>query len=345
VDAAGDTLISDNVTLQEMEHALTIMSNWRSSHSYPLQVFYMNLRDRARILAPNSLVVQRLKRLTSLEEKLRRERLRPGGGMKLSRMHDIGGCRAVMLNVDQVDQLIEIYKEAREKSPHRGPEFVREYPYVESPKEDGYRSVHLVYKYRTRGQKHKAYNGLRIEIQLRSRLQHFWATAVEAVDAFTGRAIKSGIIRDDWNRFFVLMGSVIATKEARTNVPTAPQDRDDLVRELVEICQRLRIVDALRGMGAGIQHITEKTRKAKFFLVVLDLQQLRLRVRGYSGRQFRQATQEYLQTEKSYRGRTDIQVVLVSAASLRSFRRSYRNYSAEIPEFLGEVSAALVGSF
>lgn len=260
-------------------------------------------------------------------------------------MQDIGGCRAVMLTVDQVDQLVDIYEQARVKAPHRGPEFVREFPYIEDPKEDGYRSVHLVYKYRTRGQEHRACNGLRIEIQLRSRLQHFWATAVEAVDAFTGRAIKTGIVRDDWNRFFVLMGNVIAIKEGRNKVPAAPETKDDLVKELSEICEQLQIEDALRGMGAGITHITERAKQATFFLVLLDLQQLRLRVRGYSGKEFPQATKDYLQTEKSYRGRADAQVVLVSAASVKSFRRSYRNYSADIPEFLGEVRGALEARF
>ena len=64
VDVAGDTLINNNATAEETEHALTVLNNWRSSHSYPLQVFYMNLRDRARTVAPNALVAQRLKRLT-----------------------------------------------------------------------------------------------------------------------------------------------------------------------------------------------------------------------------------------------------------------------------------------
>ena len=48
--------------------------------------------------------------------------------------------------------------------------------------------------------------GLRIEIQIRSRLQHAWATAVETVDAFSGTSLKttggSGSEKTDWGRFY-----------------------------------------------------------------------------------------------------------------------------------------------
>jgi hypothetical protein len=40
------------------------------------------------------------------------------------------------------------------------------------------------------------------EIQLRSRLQHAWATTVETVDTFTRQAIKTGGGKAEWRRFF-----------------------------------------------------------------------------------------------------------------------------------------------
>ncbi|MBU6438396.1 MAG: hypothetical protein KGQ77_12790, partial [Betaproteobacteria bacterium] len=62
-----------------------------------------------------------------------------------------------------------------------------------------------------------AFNNQKIEVQLRTRLQHAWATAVEIVDAFTGQALKSGLKLNSgdpkWRRFFALMSSVIAIRE------------------------------------------------------------------------------------------------------------------------------------
>jgi ppGpp synthetase/RelA/SpoT-type nucleotidyltranferase len=47
---------------------------------------------------------------------------------------------------------------------------VREYSYIEAPKESGYRGTHLVYRYYS--DRSATWNGLSIEIQVRSRLQH-----------------------------------------------------------------------------------------------------------------------------------------------------------------------------
>lgn len=50
------------------------------------------------------------------------------------------------------------------------------------PRESGYRGVHVVYEY---GASKKEYHGLRIELQVRTQLQHAWATAVETMDLFS----------------------------------------------------------------------------------------------------------------------------------------------------------------
>src|SRR5438270_11039884 len=83
------------------------------------------------------------------------------------------------------------------------------------------------------------YNGLRIEIQLRSRLQLAWATAVETVSTFTGQALKSNIGDDAWKRFFALMGSSIARREGTSIIPNTPESRNELRRELRDCSQQL----------------------------------------------------------------------------------------------------------
>src|SRR2546426_2985294 len=75
VDAAGDTLIAAPAALDAngRDEALTIINNWRSSHSYPLQAIKMTLRTRAKEKIDNrAIVAQRIKRLSSIESKLRR---------------------------------------------------------------------------------------------------------------------------------------------------------------------------------------------------------------------------------------------------------------------------------
>ena len=68
IDKAGKTIASSNLSADELQKALEILNNWRSSHAYPLQVITSNLRRNN----PNAIVVQRLKRLDSIAGKLKR---------------------------------------------------------------------------------------------------------------------------------------------------------------------------------------------------------------------------------------------------------------------------------
>jgi hypothetical protein len=206
VNIAGKILITEEgvATLGERNAALDVINNWRSSHSFPLQCLKMALRKRARKVDTKAIVAQRLKRLPSIDAKLRHSTW-----MRLTQMQDIGGCRAIVRSIQSVERLVRRYKEATSKNPKRGHVFHHENDYISHPKDDGYRSYHLVYRYRIEGKKNKVYNGLKIEIQIRTSLQHAWATAVETVATFSGQALKARGGTEDWRRFFALMGSAI----------------------------------------------------------------------------------------------------------------------------------------
>lgn len=72
------------------EEAIAVVNNWRSSHSYPLNTFQVNLRNVGRKFEKDVLIAQRIKRLSSIRHKLDRF-----PNMRLSQMQDLGGCRAI----------------------------------------------------------------------------------------------------------------------------------------------------------------------------------------------------------------------------------------------------------
>jgi ppGpp synthetase/RelA/SpoT-type nucleotidyltranferase len=88
--------------------------------------------------------------------------------------------------------------------------------YIVSPKPDGYRGIHLIYQYKALERQNKAYDKLRIEIQIRTNLQHIWATAVEAVGIFTREALKSNVGNKDWLRLFALEHDALKLKRIRS---------------------------------------------------------------------------------------------------------------------------------
>src|SRR3989344_7414316 len=158
VDRTGQILMNNDSTEEAKEEALTILNNWRSSHGYPMNTFQARLRQMSKKVDENALVVQRLKRVPSIIKKLKREQTKT---MSLSQMQDIAGCRSVLLDVNKVNELTEIYRKSRGLKHKK----VGEKNYIKNPKEDGYRGIHLIYKYKS--DKIDTYDGLIIEIQIR----------------------------------------------------------------------------------------------------------------------------------------------------------------------------------
>jgi ppGpp synthetase/RelA/SpoT-type nucleotidyltranferase len=343
VNIAGRSLIAEegSITLDERNNALEVINNWRSSHSFPLQCLKMALTKRAKKIDSKAIIAQRLKRLPSIDAKLKQH----ADWMKLTQMQDIGGCRAILRSVRSVEKLVTLYKEATAKSPKRGHQFHHENDYIAHPKDDGYRSYHLVYRYRTVGKKNKAYGGLKVEIQIRTSLQHAWATAVETVATFTGQALKSRGGDEYWKRFFALMGSAIAMRERKPLVPNTPTSRYELVRELRELTTTLNVETVLEAWRISVQEITMKhvTKDTVAFLLYLDPEKRKVKFNSYTLAEMPRASVEYLEWEKEIELHVvpGAQAVLVSVSSLQSLRRAYPNYYLDTSAFVEALRYAI----
>jgi Region found in RelA / SpoT proteins len=329
VDKAAWALVDPAATRVDREIALFVVNNWRSSHAFPLNTIQMSLRRRAALVDPDVTVSQRIKRLPSITQKLERY-----PGMRLSRMQDIGGCRAVLADANAVRKVFSLYREGNGKH-----ELIRVDDYMdEKPKESGYRGVHLVYKYRS--DRKATYNGLSVEVQLRTRWQHAWATAVETVGFFTSQALKSSAGSEDWLRFFALMSSEIAGREGTPPVPGTPGDEARFSGELLELTLSLGVVERLTAYGATLKVFEERTAggSSKYFVLRLNAAERTLNV--YSFGSLAQATGHYEALERAAGEERDTDVVLVSVDSISALRRAYPNYFLDTGAFLRVVRDA-----
>jgi ppGpp synthetase/RelA/SpoT-type nucleotidyltranferase len=332
VDRAGEQLVDPETTRADRAKALEVVNNWRSSHAYPLNTFQMNLRYHAGQVDPaNNIVAQRMKRLPSIEKKIVRFH-----GMGLSRMQDLGGCRAVVSSVAQVDELVKRYNGSRANH-----ELYAYNDYIEEPQDTGYRSYHLKFKHFS---KKSEFDGLRIEIQLRSAVQHAWATAVETVDFFTRQALKSSQGSPEWLRFFALMGSEIAFREASAPVPGVPVKLPDVRSEIADLARALNAVPKLQTYGAALKAITdEQFPDSHFFLLTLNTSESApsLAVRGFRKEEQEAAALAYEHGEAATANNADMDSVLVSVDSMTALRKAYPNYFADTRAFVTLVQRAI----
>jgi hypothetical protein len=329
VKKAGQTYVDPSTSRDDRELALAVINNWRSAHGFPLNTMQMGLRHKARNHDAEALIAQRIKRLPSIRLKLERF-----PDMDFSRMQDIGGCRAVVSTVEEVTAIAEDFERSRSK--HK---LVRLDDYVATPKPSGYRGLHLVHSYYS--DRADTYNGLRIETQVRSRLQHAWATAMETVGLFTQQALKSSRGTEDWLRFFALMSSELAIRERTTLVPDTPVNRGELIREIKQKETGLDVVRRLELYGATLNYAEEGSgsRNAKFFLLELDAESGGLRLRAYTDAST--ATDAYNALERATADDPNLDVVLVSVESLSQLRRAYPNYFLDTTVFLDALRQAI----
>lgn len=329
-----DNSVPDEVW-DEYDDALARVNNWRAAHGHPLNTFQTNLRVAARRLDAGSVVAQRTKRLTSITEKLYRL-----PRMKLTQMQDIGGCRAVLRSVSDVRKLVHYYEE---ESAIKHVLVTRD-DYIASPPPSGYRGIHLVYRYLSDKDTTKVYNGLKIEMQIRSQYQHAWATAVETVGTFVGEALKSSMGSEKWLRFFALMGTAIAIRERTSTVPGTPGNRLVLVSELLALSTELEVARRLRAYNAAVRTFEKGADPAdKYYLLNLDIQTEQLTVTGFKFGEIDEASKQYLAAEKAAKGSVRRDAVLVSVDSLAALPRAYPNYFADTRVFLDLVDQTLTG--
>ena len=330
VDRAGRALVEASPD-RLPEDDLRVFANWRSSHAFPLNTFQVYLRGRARAVASDPVVSQRLKRTPSTIEKLRRF-----PRMKLSQMQDIGGCRAVLDAVDEVRLLRETYRNSRIRHCP-----VNDKDYIESPKESGYRGVHLVYRYRS--PRNETYNGLLVEIQIRTRLQHAWATAVETAGAFLGQALKSSEGEQDWLRFFALVSSAFALVEGCQPVPSTPVRLGELQAEIGDLTDRLDLINRFREYRAliGRVPVVRSVERVHFFLLERRPDLRSLYVTTYGTAEHERILEDYFTAEQKVRGIDGAEVVLVSADSIQAVQRAYPNYQLDTGFFLRKLRQVL----
>lgn len=327
INRAGAVLIDPGATPEAKAGALATINHWRACHAYPINTFQATLRGRVKRVCGSALVATRLKRLPSISKKLEINR-----GMQLARMQDVGGLRAVVETVAQVRKLHEIYCDGS-----LAHELVDTDDYIATPKVSGYRSLHLIYKYKNPGA--PLYEGLSLELQLRTRLQHAWATAVETIGSFLNQALKSSEGPAEWLDYFKVVSSAFALMEkcpvAQNHANLAPQE---IFRLAAQIGERLGVKRKLNAFAVAANAISSSNAGGNYHLIVLDATERTVSLFSFGKKRLDEANAAYAEAERKASEHPDMQTVLVATSSVEALRRAFPNYFLDTKQFLSALN-------
>lgn len=325
VDRAGQRIGTPN----QIDEDLEVLENWRAAHANILNTFKALLYNRARHF--NVQIAQRLKRRPTIIDKLTRE-----PNMHLSRMHDIAGCRVIFADVGDMLAFRGEMHEARVDHKRRGVEDDR-WNYIDRPKDSGYRGIHDVYTYHVEPKKGRSgekqpWNGMLVEIQYRTKVQHAWSTAVELAGLVTENNPKFDRGSDEFIEYFRLVSEILARVFEDETSCYPDMTTEELLESYFELEFKTHILELfsqLKRSDGGI----DPTRSAILIFYYPTEEndfQDRLEVRSMDS--VNAAIQEYNRLEQELADVADI--VLVGSRSGEAIKSAYRNYFSDADEFM-----------
>ncbi|WGK68225.1 tetratricopeptide repeat protein [Candidatus Haliotispira prima] len=257
----------------------------------------------------------RLKRLESIVGKLERF-----PDMQVNRIQDIAGNRLILETQEELDRFAG---ELRENEPaYLG--YVDCKDYITEPKEDGYRSLHLIFRFNFKFGIDSIFAPFKIELQLRTKYQHYWATAVEVIDTFHGSRLKQGKKQAEWSGFFREAGEHIAALERGEASSFPVTQYQARLTELSNIQEQAKINESIPQV---------ETLSQRYYLIEVD--KGKIDVRTYRNEEKEKADKRYEELErKAQQGKESYSVFLTSGQSLSQLKELYPNYFADTKNFV-----------
>ena len=341
VKRSGEILRHSKAPFDETD-AISVLNNWKAAHELPLHYIKKTIKKYAKDVTKQNTIVQRRKRTESILLKLHQQ-----PKLDLARMQDLVGFRVVFRhqdnkkNLDCIEEFIQKISSSKMRS-----KVTRWTNYIEKPRNSGYRSVHAIFKYKSPN--YPSHNNMQVELQIRTKIQHIWATAVETVGMFHKSNLKQEQGDKNWLEFFRLMSELMAIDEGTLQVEPEQEyilrnKLSELSRE-IEAESKLKMISIQHGMlQKAYRHLRKKTKfKSGYMLLKLDLQPVEggdkptIQLTAYDGVEGGEelATEKYGEMEKEANENPMCYVLLAKSEDINNLRDGFPNYFADIQEFI-----------
>jgi ppGpp synthetase/RelA/SpoT-type nucleotidyltranferase len=319
INQAGYRLIGKSNKLSKSE-ASNVLNEFRAIHQHPMVLFRHLIDRKLSIHKIDALVSQRLKRISSIIKKLKIQK-----NMGLSRMQDIGGLRIVVNNISEVNLIRDEIKKV-EKHGNFKFCFANEKNYIKETPESGYRSIHMVYKYDKGIELDKQ---CRVEIQIRTKIQHSWATAVEVAGTYLNQPLKQSRGNDKVLDIFKKISKLFQTLEDK-------KIDYKFIQEVKNNIEEIELLSKLSYFNIITNHLS-KNAKGQYALLKMDSKEETIEIAQYSKAKFERANRDYLLMELDNFDNKRINIVLVSVQDIKKLKQSYPNYFMDTTEFINNL--------
>lgn len=317
IDRAGTALARDR--FRDVEDMIVLedaFDEYRKSHLEPLSKTTLELQTWLNEYGHDYYIAQRLKRKPQIIRKLKRL------SMRLTQLQDIGGCRIIVEKNELVDQLIQFLDNKISKTGDL--KLKRVTDYREKGRDiTGYRSVHLLLERADR----------KLELQLRSRIQHYWAESIERTSVIYGYHLKEGegdpIIISYFQRlsdvFFEIESGRTPSARSRLELDAVKDNAESIIRSE----NPSPAIDSYVNENI-ILTLTEKEKRSSSpinnWIIVFDWNTGQFVSWDIVGKTPDEAIEAYVRYENQFPVEKNFEVVLIGSSRVETVRRTHSHY-------------------
>ena len=317
IDKAGKTIADGAFETEDQEiEAEIIFDDYRRSHLHPLTEATLRMQSWLSEFDRAYYIAQRLKRKPQIIRKLGRFHVR------LTQLQDIGGNRIIVDRNDDVDALRRFLFDRMDNDGDFS--LIRKTDYRVRGRDDtGYRALHLIL-----GVFDKT-----IELQLRSRAQHYWAESIERASVIYGHHLKEGEGNPSVINYFKRLSDIFFEIESgREPSPRAKMDLDtsrELTEEIIVNSKRGNVLSS--HVNDEIMHTlleieSNRPKSINNWILIFDWNSGHFVSWESISRNPNEAYSAYVACEDRYTEKDGFEVVLVGSSNVSMIRRTHSHY-------------------
>ncbi|MCP9799882.1 RelA/SpoT domain-containing protein [Synechococcus sp. RedBA-s] len=336
IDKAGRALARDEYRSEEEYFDLEeVFDEYRKLHLAPLSLTTLEIQNWLAAEEGEYCIAQRLKRKPQIVRKLKRLNTR------LSQLQDIAGLRIVVENNYSVDELLRFLR--LKVSENQNFEVRRETDYRGQGRDDtGYRAVHFLIER----------EGFSIELQIRSKQQHYWSETIERTSVIYGYYLKEGEGDQTVLTYFKQLSNAFYEFESGRRLSPAHRiDLEDLKQkseEIIRASKRGSTFDSHVNEGI-IKTLIEKEKRLgqglNNWILVFDWNTGSFIYWDSVSRDPGEAIGIYVKYEKEFSSEMGYEVVLLGSSNVATVRQTHSHYFGveNRDAVLGDIGESLIG--